>query len=101
MLTVATQHNWSSNVLDIRTVSFQGLPLDRDVCLKPPDDVQKSLGQLWKLKKWKHGSMAVKSLLAEKSFELVGSARFEYCTPRPCTCNILHSQVTYMCFKLS
>ncbi len=51
MLTVATHHNWSSNVVDIRTAFLQGLPLDREVFVKPPDDVQNPLGHLWKLKK--------------------------------------------------
>ena len=44
----------------------------------------------------KHVMKILNTWRLNKSSELLGSAIFKYCTPRLCTCNTLHSQVTYI-----
>ena len=50
VLTICAQNNWPSNALDVRTAFLHGLPLNREVFLKPPEDAPDMVGKLWKLK---------------------------------------------------
>ena len=46
---------WQCNSIDVKAAFLQGSQLDRDVYLKPPKEVNDSVGKLWKLKKCVYG----------------------------------------------
>ena len=54
LLAVICQNQWNVHSMDIKSAFLQGMPLSRDIYVRPPPEVD-SKGVLWKLKKCVYG----------------------------------------------
>ena len=54
VLTFIAAYGWVCKSLDVRAAFLQGFPIERDVFLKPPSDIEEK-GYLWKLLKCPYG----------------------------------------------
>ena len=54
-LALLATKSWKCNSIDVKAAFLQGSPIDRDVYLKPPKEVDDSVGMLWKLNKCIYG----------------------------------------------
>ena len=55
LLSIGVQMSWRSHSMDIRTAFLQGMPLKRDVYVKPPAEANEALNVAWKLEKCVYG----------------------------------------------
>ena len=54
LITTISYKNWVCKSLDVRAAFLQGFPIDRELYLKPPADIEEK-GYLWKLLKCPYG----------------------------------------------
>ena len=54
ILSIFAQNKWLPHSMDIKTAFLQGLEIQRDIFIKPPNEA-KSSGKIWKLKKCVYG----------------------------------------------
>ena len=55
VLCLAASHSWTIKSTDIKSAFLQGLPLEREVYIKPPQEANLPQDRLWKLKKCLYG----------------------------------------------
>lgn len=55
ILAIIAQKRWKPRSMDIKTAFLQGLPMTRDIYLKPPREADVEKGMIWHLKKCVYG----------------------------------------------
>ena len=84
VLTICAKNNWPSNALDVRTAFLQGLPLNREVFLKPSEDALDMAGKLWKMKKCVYGLVDAARHCYEKVKSVLVDLGCSYSPLDPC-----------------